>query len=77
MGFSRQEYWSGLVFPSTRDLPNPEVEHGSPAVQADSLPTELQGKCFLFFFGWGGYIMNKSIGLSLSGSKIAFNLELV
>ena len=41
MGFSRQEYWSGLPFPSPGDLPNPGVEPKSPALQADSLPTEL------------------------------------
>ena len=39
MGFSRQEYWSGLPFPP-RDLPNPGTEPGSPALQADSLPSE-------------------------------------
>ena len=44
MGFSRQEYWSGLSFPSSRDLPNPGIKPRSPALQADSLPTELQGK---------------------------------
>ena len=44
MGFSRQEYWSGLPFPSPRDLPNPGIRPGSPALQTDSLPTELQGK---------------------------------
>ena len=44
MGFSRQGYWSGLPFPSPGDLPNPGIEPGSPALQADSLPTELQGK---------------------------------
>ena len=44
MGFSKQEYWSGLPFPSLGDLPNPGIEAGSPALQADSLPTELQGK---------------------------------
>ena len=44
MGFSRQEYQNGLPFPSPGDLPNPGVEPGSPALQADSLPTELQGK---------------------------------
>ena len=32
MGFSRQEYWSGLPFPSPEDLPNPGIEHGSPAL---------------------------------------------
>ena len=44
MGFSRYEYWSGLPFSSPGDLPNPEIEPRSPALQADSLPTELQGK---------------------------------
>ena len=41
MGFSMQEYWSELLFPSPADLPNPGIESGSPALQADSLPTEL------------------------------------
>ena len=36
MGFSRQDYWSGLLFPSPGDLPDPETEPGSPALQADS-----------------------------------------
>ena len=36
MGFSRQECWSGLPFPSPRDLPDPGIEPGSPALQADS-----------------------------------------
>ena len=44
MEFSRQEYWSGLPFPSPGDLPDPEVEPGSPVLQADSLPSELPGK---------------------------------
>ena len=43
MGFSRQEYWSGLPCPSPRDLPDPGIEPKSPAWQADSLPFELQG----------------------------------
>ena len=37
-GFSRQEYWSGVPFPSPGDLPNPGIEHGSPPLQADALP---------------------------------------
>ena len=41
MKFSRQEYWSGLPFPSLGGLPNPGIEPRSPALQADSLPTEL------------------------------------
>ena len=40
MGFSRQEYWSGLPFPSPGDLPNSEIEPGSPALQADALPSK-------------------------------------
>ena len=44
MAFSRQGYWSGLPFPSPGDLSNPGIEPGSPALQADSLLTELQGK---------------------------------
>ena len=43
MGFSRQEYWSVLPFPSPGDLPDPGIELGSPTLQADSLPTEPQG----------------------------------
>ena len=41
MGFSRQEYWSGLPFPSPGDLPDPGIEPGSPALQADTLTSEL------------------------------------
>ena len=41
MEFSKQEYWSGLPFPSPGDLPNPEIEPGFPALQVDFLPTEV------------------------------------
>ena len=44
MGFSRQEYWSGLSFPPPGDLPNPGIEPGSPALQEYSLPSESPGK---------------------------------
>ena len=44
MGFSRQEYWSGLPFPSPWDLPDLGIKPRSPALQADSLPSELPGK---------------------------------
>ena len=44
VGFSRQEYWSGLPFPSPGALPNPGIEPGSPALQADALPSEPPGK---------------------------------
>ena len=43
MEFSRQEYWSGLPFPSPGDIPNPGIEPGSPVLQADALPSELPG----------------------------------
>ena len=44
MGFSRQEYWSGLPFPSPGDLPDPGIKPRSPALQADTLPSEPSGK---------------------------------
>ena len=44
MGFSRQEYWSGLPLPSPGDLPDPGIELRSPALQKDSVPAEPQGK---------------------------------
>ena len=44
MGFSRQEFWSGLPFPSAGDLPDPGIESGSPTLQADALPSEPPGK---------------------------------
>ena len=57
IGFSRQQCWSGLPFPSPGDLPDPGLEPGSPALQADALPSEPPGKpkqvysqCKLRFF---------------------------
>ena len=60
--FSRQEYWSGLPFPSPGDLPNPGIEPRSPALHADALPSERPGKSgvnlgsvyseSLMFFPW-------------------------
>ena len=44
IGFSRQEYLSGLPFPSPGDLPNPGIEPGSLSLQADALPSEPPGK---------------------------------
>ena len=43
MEFFKQDYWSGLPFPSPEDLPDPGIEPWSPTLQADSLPFELQG----------------------------------
>ena len=51
IGFSRQEYWSGLPFPSLRHLPDPGTKHGSPARQADSaLQAVYIGRFFFFFY---------------------------
>ena len=44
MGFSRQEHWTGLPFPSPGDLPDPGIELKSPALQADALTSEPPGK---------------------------------
>ena len=48
MEFSRKEYWNGKPFPSPGDLPNPGIEPQSPALQADSLPSEPPGKPTIF-----------------------------
>ena len=45
--FSRQEYWSGLPFPSPGDLPIPGIEPGSPTLQVDTLPSEEELKSLL------------------------------
>ena len=44
LGFSRQEHWSGLPFPSLEDLPNPGIEPGAPTLQTDALLSEPPGK---------------------------------
>ena len=44
MEFSRQEYWSGQLFPSPGNLPNPGIAPSPPTLQADSLPSEPPGK---------------------------------
>ena len=43
MGFPRQKYWSGLLLPAPGDVPDPEIEPASPALQVDSLPLSEQG----------------------------------
>ena len=49
IGFSRQEYWSGLLFPSPGDLPDSGIEPRSPALQADALTSEPPGKPLILF----------------------------
>ena len=51
MGFSSQEYGSGLPFPLPEDLPDPGIEPRSPVLQADSLPFELQGRPWMSSIG--------------------------
>ena len=61
MKFSKQEYWSGLPFPSPGDLPNPGIAPGSPALQAYALLSEPPGKPL-----WGdGVLINLIVGITL------------
>ena len=48
MEFSRQEYWSGLLFPSPGNLPNPGIKPRSPALRVEALPSEPPGKPFMY-----------------------------
>ena len=52
MEFSRQEYWSGLQFPSPGDLPDPGIKSRSPTLQADSLPSKPPGKPLNHWTTW-------------------------
>ena len=65
MGFSRQEFQSGLPFPSAGDFPYPGIEHGSPALQADALPFEPPGKPQISIEGDG-----KSLCFSVFGNAL-------
>ena len=55
MGFSRQEYWNGLPFPSPGDLPDPGIKPGSPALEADALTSEHPGVFLRTYSEW--YLM--------------------
>ena len=55
IGFSRQEYWSGLPFPYLGDLSNPGIKPGSPALKADSLPFEPTGNLKILA-EWDAYV---------------------
>ena len=71
MGFSKQEYWSGLPFPSPEDLPNPEIKPKSTALQADALTSEPPAQIHVH---WVGNAIQPSHPLS-SPSPPAFNLS--
>ena len=78
MGFSRQEYWSGLPFPSPGDLPDPGIKPGSPTLEADALTSEppgkpsnpnispLHGKGMSYLVGGGGFDPHFPPGCNLS-----------
>ena len=63
MGFSRQEYWSGLPFPSPGDLPDPGIKPGFPTLEADSLTSEPPGNVYICEIIITDKIMNISISL--------------
>ena len=82
MGFSRQEHWSGLPLLSPGDLPNPGINPPSPALQADSLPSEPQGKpCYIIHQGknlFESFSMNCDLYIgSFSLQKEAFSSLLI
>ena len=77
MGFSRHEYWSGLLCSPPGDLPNPGIKSRSPALQADSLPAKPQGKPrlmsdkMIFHFIW---VENRYMCVFLGGKNHSFSL---
>ena len=77
-GIFQQEYWSGLPFPSPGDLPNPGIEPGSPALQADALPSEPSGKPIIIlnllnsFFGTTTLLLKNSLSLFTPGVSKPF-----
>ena len=71
MEFSRQEYWSGLPFPSPGDVPNPGIKPGSPALQAGTLPSEPPGKPCLILHRPISHVLSPSPVLELKGAMRA------
>ena len=67
MGFSRQECWSRLPFPSPGDFPNPGIEPGSPALEADALPSEPPGKLILLQWVRPNFPIHETWKLLLTG----------
>ena len=62
MDFSREECWSGRPFPSPGNLLNPGIEHESPPLQADSLPSEPPGKPYLVVRNFISTLCFKDLG---------------
>ena len=77
MEFFRQEYWSGLPFPSPRDLPNPGIEPSFPTLVGCFCTTEPPGKpCFLSYFHLNGFLSNRNhlagpLMMIVSGSTVS------
>ena len=71
MGFSRQQYWSGLPFPSAGDLPDPGTEPRSPTLQTDSLTSEPPGKQYK----QGRHVLNR-IGKQIWESFLKLEISL-
>ena len=80
MGFSRQEYWSGLPFPPPGDLPDPGIEPWSPSLQTDSSLSEPPGKlsifCNLLFFCFGFWVISSVWSYSVSIEFFFFTIFL-
>ena len=72
MELPRQEYCNGLPFPSPGDLPDPGIEPGSPALQADSFPSEPPGKLVKTHYAGMSHIKLKGYGQTLSLMKLKF-----
>ena len=77
MGFSRQEYWSGLPFPSPGNLPSPGIKPRSPTLQADSLLSESSGKPkalqqFTFVYHDLNFTKYERLLNTLEGKKLGF-----
>ena len=81
MEFSRQEYWSGLPFPSPGDLPNSGIEPGSPALQADALWSEPPGNPWKTVYIGTEYTMiykrrylKKFYSLDINGKRVLLTI---
>ena len=72
MGFSRQEYWSGLPFPSLGDLPNPGIEPGSPTLEADTLTSEPPEKPYIHTYIYIKLFTHEILGKSMTASVTQF-----
>ena len=75
MGFSRQEYWSGLPFPSPGDLPDSGIEPGSLALQADVLPSKPPGKQIIIILIYLPPLPSFSI-LSVFSFYVSYDLQI-